>query len=565
MHLLVLPLLLPFALANTPGTDSESHPRPHTYALVVGSNMGGPGQASLRFAEDDARRFADVLLQLGHTSPDDVHVLLHPETSVVLGAIDELATRVKSNAANGEPSEVIFYYSGHARSSALTLGGQEIALTALRERLTALPSTLTIVVLDACQSGAFARVKGAEPAADFTYNSVSHLTQKGLAVMASSTSQELSQESDELAASYFTHHLVTALRGAGDADGDGRVSLDEAYRYAYRRTLASTARTQVGEQHVTLETDLAGQDDVAVTFPAEARAQLELPRALDARILVQQRPSGSVVADLQKAAGTPIRIALVAGGYEAIVRQASGIVQCHLALADNQVTSLETGNCTPVSEEKTASKGDGAVEHHVDTHSSGGSLWEVEGSFGFISTQSDGYVQTLQQFGYQHRGGLLGLPTGRYSLGVSRLIVPHIAAVLELETLGRDTYSREIANSTDSAVLSAYSGALYLRVFTDVIGQWLGVYAQLGGGATFGLLDFKTQQSGVTPSTTTTYFGYVLSGTVGLSLRLPRYATVFAQVGYERAPTVQNLIGDTHDSGGVVGLVGVRVRFGGEP
>ena len=95
--------------------------------------------------------------------------------------------------------------------------------------------------------------------------------------MASSTAEELSQESDAFKGSYFTHHLVTALRGAGDTDGDGRVSLDEAYRYAYRRTLASTARTKVGEQHVTLETDLAGQGEIPVTFPAEASAKLDLP------------------------------------------------------------------------------------------------------------------------------------------------------------------------------------------------------------------------------------------------------------------------------------------------
>ena len=206
-------------------------------------------------------------------------MLLHPDPAQVVAALDDLGARARDNAARGEQTEVVFYYSGHARATAINLGGDDLPLGALRDRLSALPTALTIVVLDACQSGAFARVKGAEPAADFTYNSVAKLTQKGLAVMASSSPQELSQESDELKGSYFTHHLVTALRGAGDADGDGRVSLDEAYRYAYRRTLASTARTQVGEQHVTLETDLAGQGDVPVTYPAEAKAQLELPRS----------------------------------------------------------------------------------------------------------------------------------------------------------------------------------------------------------------------------------------------------------------------------------------------
>ena len=38
---------------------------------------------------------------------------------------------------------------------------------------------------------------------------------------------------------------------------------------------------------MTLETDLAGQGDVPVTYPADAKAQLELPGPLDARVLVQ--------------------------------------------------------------------------------------------------------------------------------------------------------------------------------------------------------------------------------------------------------------------------------------
>src|SRR5580658_2524871 len=364
------------ARADAPAASAP--PRPHAYAVVIGSNAGGAGQASLRFAEDDARRVAEVLRDLGHYAAADVHVLLHPDAGHVASAIDDLAAKVRANAASGEQAEVLFYYSGHARANALTLGSEEIALGTLRERLSALPSTLTIVVLDACQSGAFARVKGAEPAADFSYNSVSRLTQKGLAVMASSTSQELSQESDELRASYFTHHFLTALRGAGDTDGDGRVSLDEAYRYAYRRTLASTARTQVGEQHATLETDLAGQGDVPVTYPADARAQLELPAPLDARVLVQHRPSGSVVAEVQKAPGAAIRLAFVAGTYDAIVGRSSGVVQCRFALVDDRVTPLDTAGCTPVVADRSQAKGDAPAERplrEIDR-------WAIEGSAG---------------------------------------------------------------------------------------------------------------------------------------------------------------------------------------
>jgi hypothetical protein len=533
--------------------------RPHAYALVVGSNAGGPGQQPLHYAEDDAQRVARVLREIGRFDAADVRVLLHPAPNDVLGSLDEVIAKARAAAARGEASEVVFYYSGHAKASGITLGAGELALTTLRERLSASPAALTIVVLDACQSGAFARVKGAEPAADFTYNSVSRLQQKGLAIMASSSAQELSQESDELRGSYFTHHLVTALRGAGDADGDGRVSLDEAYRYAYRRTLASTARTQVGEQHVTLETDLAGQGDLPMTYPADARAQLELPAAFEGRVLVQHRPSGSVVAELQKVPGAPVRLAFAAGSYDAIVGQAGGIVQCRLALLDDRVTPLDTTGCTPVVPDRSQAKGEGANEpppmREIDR-------WNVEGSAGLITRQNDAFTNRLEQFGYSEKG-LIVLPDPQFALGVSRVLVPHLAGVLQLETLSGDSYERSIAGSTDTATFSAYGAGIYLRAFTDVAGQWLGAYAQAGGGFSLGVLSQQTAQTGVPPSSSGTYGSYLLGGAAGLSVRFRRVPlTLFAQGGYDRAPVIHDLLGDVHDSGGFSGAIGLRLRLG---
>ena len=545
------------AVAYADPAPVSTAPRPHAYAIVVGSNTGGAGQKPLHFAEDDAQRMAQVLRELGHFEASDVDVLLHPNPPQILAALDALGAKARDNASRGEQTEVVFYYSGHARATAINLGGDELALGTLRDRLSALPTALTIVVLDACQSGAFARIKGAEPAADFTYNSVTKLTQKGLAIMASSSPQELSQESDELHGSYFTHHLVTGLRGAGDADGDGRVSLDEAYRYAYRRTLASTARTQVGEQHVTLETDLAGQGDVPVTYPADARAQLELPGPLDARVLVQRRPGGSVVAEVQKAPGAALRLAFVAGSYEAVVGQSSGLVQCRFALGDDRVMVLDTSSCTPVVPDRSQAKGEtGDVPlREIDR-------WTIEGSVGAMTRQTDGFTRALETFGYTEKG-VLGLPAPRFDVGVSRLIAPHIAGVIQLGSLSGDSYQRSIANSTDTASFSAYGAAIYVRTFADVAGHWLGVYGQAGAGVSLGLLTYQTQQTGVPPSTTETYGSYLLGGAVGMTARARRVpVTFFVQAGYDYAPAIRDLIGDVHDSGGFSGLLGLRVRLG---
>ena len=169
--------------------------------------------------------------------------------------------------------------ANHARADALNLGSQELPLSELRDRLLRLPATLSIVVLDACQSGAFSRVKGAGPAADFSFNSVEQLNTQGVAVIASSSAKELSQESERLRSSFFTHHWLVGLRGAADRDGDGRVTLSEAYQYAYNHTLATTAQTKVGEQHATLETNFKGKDDVPLTHPAAATARLRMPSA----------------------------------------------------------------------------------------------------------------------------------------------------------------------------------------------------------------------------------------------------------------------------------------------
>ena len=233
-----------------------------TYAIVVGSNAGGPGQTDLHYAEDDARRVGALLVELGGYKAEQVDIVVHPTPDKLRARINALADKLNVDLAAGRQSRVFFYYSGHARATALDLGAQELLLTELRQRLFQLPSKLTVVVLDACQSGAFSRVKGAAPAADFSFNSRQQLDATGVAVLASSSGSELSQESEQLKSSYFTHHLLVGMRGASDGNKDGLVTIDEAYRYAYHQTLLATAETAAGGQHVSLEVDLKGHGEV---------------------------------------------------------------------------------------------------------------------------------------------------------------------------------------------------------------------------------------------------------------------------------------------------------------
>jgi hypothetical protein len=103
-------------------------PNPRAYALLIGSNPGGPGQDTLRFAESDAHRVEEVLTEIGGYAPENVTLLPHPGTAEVRDALDGLRARVEADHARGEDATLFFYYSGHARARAMNLGGATLEL-----------------------------------------------------------------------------------------------------------------------------------------------------------------------------------------------------------------------------------------------------------------------------------------------------------------------------------------------------------------------------------------------------------------------------------------------------
>lgn len=89
---------------------------------------------------------------------------------------------------------------------------------------------------------------------------------------------EVAQESDELGGAVFTHYLVTGLSGAADVDGDGRVTLAEAYAFAYHHTLYRSTRSSGAVQRPAAVFDLKEAAPVILTQPANAS---RIPRSAD--------------------------------------------------------------------------------------------------------------------------------------------------------------------------------------------------------------------------------------------------------------------------------------------
>jgi Caspase domain len=530
-------LLCLVCLAGTASADDGIA----TYAIVVGSNAGGPGQTALRFAEDDARRVGALLVELGGYKSEQVDVVVHPTPDQLRTRINALADKLNADVVAGRQSRVFFYYSGHARATALDLGSQELLLVELRQRLFQLPSKLTVVVLDACQSGAFSRVKGAQPAADFSFNSRQQLDATGVAVLASSSGSELSQESEQLKSSYFTHHLLVGLRGASDANKDGLVTIDEAYRYAYHQTLLATAETAVGGQHVSLEVDLKGHGEVPLSYPRAATSHIELPASLEGKTLVEDKRAGSVIAETYKAKGAAVRIAVAPGEYRVLVRQGTTLSRCEVTAGG----IVDLSRCSK--------------EEVVDENTKGGEESSrpsrTEYQFFLGGERQDGYTSTLESFGYKQ--DFMSQTWGVRIAQIVRL-TKYVWVGGSLNASNAPNWKRE----TDGLYpmrftwdVVAVSGVA--RAETALSERGIGSRLKLFGQFDFGLGIARTTHFDQDDTETNdTYFGPSLLLGGGLLIGgddTKQFWHGFGlELGYqlEYAPIIDNLIGDTHASGG---------------
>jgi hypothetical protein len=255
-------------------------PRPASaaarFAVVVGNDAGDGSRPRLWFAQKDAEEFSRTLLELGDFAPDRVVLLRGAGAAAVREAFAAAGAGIRQARANGERTLFVFYYSGHAASGGLELGGERLPFDELRYLVTASPADARVAIVDACESGLLTQVKGATPAPALDFALPPDEAVQGTAFVASTAVGELAQESAALGGSFFTRHLDAALRGAGDADGDGRVTLAEAFRYTSSLTVASTAGTRVGAQHPTYEFRMSGRGEVVLSDLRQAEARLRI-------------------------------------------------------------------------------------------------------------------------------------------------------------------------------------------------------------------------------------------------------------------------------------------------
>lgn len=250
---------------------------PRVHALVIGNNAplvgaarGSAESQPLRFADDDAVAFHELVAQVAASThllavldgptqrlyPHRVAEARVPTLGELERAVDEVAERLAEDRRAGFRSAVFFFFSGHgsvhsedAGEAALALFDAALSQRLLYERVLArLPADVVHVLVDACHAEAVVRPRdGQAEIVSVTPEQANAFLVRGTlrrfpnvgAILAASASAA-SHEWDALGHGIFTYELLSALRGAADVNRDRRVEYSEvmAFMSAANREIA---------------------------------------------------------------------------------------------------------------------------------------------------------------------------------------------------------------------------------------------------------------------------------------------------------------------------------------
>lgn len=304
------------------------------YALLFSANDGGQGRARLKYAGSDAQKLSEVLVSLGGVEAKDRLLISDATPAQVRRQLKLLEAKLVRDRAQQRRTEVIIYYSGHADERGLLLSGQRLDYDEIQKELASLSTPMKLLIVDSCHAGMLTRAKGGSTSPGFLQHYPAQI--KGRAVLASGSASEVAQESDVIEASYFTHYLVSGLRGGADTNRDGLVTLNEAYRFAFDETLARTQTSKHGAQHPEYAIELTGHGDLVLTQLAKATGVLRLGQSVMGKVRVQTQ--GQLRAEVSKPRAPMVTLALAPDQYEIYVIQDGKAYRARVNVEQTPVT-----------------------------------------------------------------------------------------------------------------------------------------------------------------------------------------------------------------------------------
>jgi len=313
-------------LAGSRGVVQESQPpaglqeayEPRRIALVVGIDQYGDASlGDLQYAAKDASDLYQVLGDPLLGGFDEVVPLTGQANRRDFWHALELAGDMLQR-----DDTFLLYFAGHGTLEYHPLAGTQLYLLAsdaeldraaqtgvgldqLEEALRGLVARRRVLVVDACFSGTH-RSRWSKDTQDTVGGMRSGRAPAPAAYEISRYDARLysahydqpAMEDPGLQNGVYTHFLVQALAGSGDADGDGLVDVLEAHLFALDRTLGFTEGAQVPWLHTTQ----VGRDTIIISGDPAQRAVAEQallwggpdPRGQQLRIDGRPRGAGGV-------------------------------------------------------------------------------------------------------------------------------------------------------------------------------------------------------------------------------------------------------------------------------
>lgn len=332
-------------------------------AVVAGSNEGAGADEMLSFAEKDAEQVADALVGVGGFHAAETILLRAPSAVGLRRAIVAANERLRAQGAVPDADSVlVVYYSGHADENGLRIAGTRLELEELSQLIRSSPARFRILIVDACRSGALTHVKGGTAAPPIDVRASGQIDAEGFVMLTAAAAGEAAQESVALGGSFFTHHLVSGLLGAADADADDTVTLSEAYRYAYENTRRDSSAGLSGTQHPTYRYEIRGRGDLPLSrlrVDAESRGRVTFPSSFDFLVLAGGE-RGAAVAEVR--ANGAHTISLRPGRYFVRGRGQRVLLEGEIEVTRGQALTVDARALRRVEYARLARKGTGDLD-----------------------------------------------------------------------------------------------------------------------------------------------------------------------------------------------------------
>ncbi len=241
-------LLLSFSIPLLSQTAQPNSSSKKTFALIIGiSKYSETGIPELQFADRDATIFADYLKsKAGGVVPDDnIRLLTNNQatTAAVYDAVYWLTTVCKKDDL------VYFYFSGHGdvENSTMYKNGflicydsppnnyvrQSLSIDYLNDianTLSVQTQANVVLITDACRSG---KLAGSNFKGNYLVGEQLRAVKNKEVRITSSAANQLSNEMEDWGGGrgVFSYYLINGLKGLGDLQKDGVVTLGEINTY----------------------------------------------------------------------------------------------------------------------------------------------------------------------------------------------------------------------------------------------------------------------------------------------------------------------------------------------